>query len=126
MFLKENFQSGSSKVQTTDVRVIAATNKDFWQLVRKFFREDLCYRLDTVQISLPPLQDNQQDIVEIFRKFVHEFSTKYDSVFKGFLMMPRIQFLGGTRKYTGIKKCSGTTSSTRKSQFIDVERLQNI
>ena len=57
----EFFRVGSSKVQTTDVRVIAATNKDLWQLVEEnSFREDLYYRLDTVQISLPPLRDRQQ------------------------------------------------------------------
>ena len=81
----EYFRVGSSKVQTTDVRVIAATNLDLWKLVESGdFREDLYYRLDTVQIQLPPLRDRQEDIVPIFKKFVQEFSARYDSVFKGF------------------------------------------
>lgn len=72
-------------MQTTNVRIIAATNKDLWKLVEEdAFREDLYYRLDTVQIHLPPLRDRQEDIIEIFRKFVQEYSTRYDSVFKGF------------------------------------------
>lgn len=51
----EFFRVGSSKVQTTDVRVIAATNQDLWKMVQEgTFREDLYYRLDTVQIKLPP------------------------------------------------------------------------
>lgn len=81
----EFFRVGSSKVQTTDVRVIAATNLNLWKLVQDgSFREDLYYRLDTVQIHLPALRERQEDVVPIFRKFVQEFSAKYDSVFKGF------------------------------------------
>ena len=81
----EYFRVGSSKMQTTNVRVIAATNKDLWDEVNEGnFREDLYYRLDTVKIKLPPLRDRQEDVVPIFRKFVNEFSSRYDSVFKGF------------------------------------------
>ncbi|NBC04201.1 MAG: AAA domain-containing protein [Bacteroidetes bacterium] len=81
----EFFRVGSSKMYTADVRVIAATNKDLWELVKEgSFREDLYYRLDTVKIKLPPLRDRKEDIIPIFRKFVTEFSSKYDSVFQGF------------------------------------------
>ena len=79
----EYFRVGSSEVKTTDVRVIAATNKDLWQHVQDGdFREDLYYRLDTVKIKLPPLRERPDDVMPIFRKFVTEFSAKYDSVFK--------------------------------------------
>jgi transcriptional regulator with PAS, ATPase and Fis domain len=123
----EFFRVGSSKVQTTDVRVIAATNKDLWKLVEEdSFREDLYYRLDTVQISLPPLRDRQEDIVEIFRKFVQEFSTKYDSVFKGFSddareLLVSYRWPGNIRE---LRNVAEQLVVLEKSQFIDVERLQ--
>lgn len=80
----EYFRVGSSKLEKTDVRVVAATNKDLWQQVQKGkFREDLYYRLDMVSIKLPPLRERQEDILPLFNRFVQEFSGKYDSVYKG-------------------------------------------
>ena len=69
---------GSSKVLKTDVRVVAATNINFYQALEKEkFRPDLYYRLNTVPIFLPPLRDRKEDIHLLFRKFVNDFSAKY-------------------------------------------------
>ncbi len=74
----EYIRVGSSKVQKTDVRVIAATNKDLLQLVEKGkFREDLYYRLSTVPIRVPALHDRPEDIHLLFRKFTADFADKY-------------------------------------------------
>jgi len=74
----EYIRVGSSKVQKTDVRVIAATNKDLLQLVQSGkFREDLYYRLSTVPIRVPALHDRREDIHLLFRKFAADFADKY-------------------------------------------------
>jgi transcriptional regulator with PAS, ATPase and Fis domain len=74
----EFIRVGSSKVQKTDVRVIAATNKDLLQLVQQGrFREDLYYRLNTVPIRVPSLRDRKEDIPVLFRKFAVDFAEKY-------------------------------------------------
>ena len=74
----EFIRVGSSKVQKTDVRVIAATNKDLLQLVdQNKFREDLYYRLSTVPIRVPALKERKEDIVLLFRKFAVDFAEKY-------------------------------------------------
>ncbi len=74
----EYIRVGSSKVQKTDVRVIAATNKDLLQLVQQGkFREDLYYRLSTVPIRVPALHDRKEDIHLLFRKFAVDFAEKY-------------------------------------------------
>lgn len=74
----EFIRVGSSKVQKTDVRVIAATNKDLLQLVQQGkFREDLYYRLSTVPIRVPALHDRPEDIHLLFRKFAVDFAEKY-------------------------------------------------
>lgn len=74
----EFIRVGSSKVQKTDVRVIAATNKDLLQLVQVGkFREDLYYRLSTVPIRVPALADRPEDIHILFRKFAADFADKY-------------------------------------------------
>ena len=74
----EYIRVGSSKVQKTDVRVIAATNKDLLKLVEQNkFREDLYYRLSTVPIRVPALSARKEDIVLLFRKFAADFADKY-------------------------------------------------
>ena len=74
----EFMKVGSSDVQKTNVRVVAATNVKLKEAVEKGkFREDLYYRLNTVQIDLPPLRDRKEDIILLFRKFASDFATKY-------------------------------------------------
>ncbi len=74
----EFIRVGSSKVQKTDVRVIAATNVDLHQRMEQGrFREDLFYRLNTVPIFVPPLRDRGEDIILLFRKFASDFAEKY-------------------------------------------------
>jgi transcriptional regulator with PAS, ATPase and Fis domain len=74
----EFIRVGSSKVQKTDVRVIAATNKALLELTeRNKFREDLYYRLSTVPIRVPALRDRKEDIPLLFRKFAVDFAERY-------------------------------------------------
>jgi len=74
----EYIRVGSSKVHKTDVRVIAATNKDLLEQVHSGkFREDLYYRLSTVPIRVPALHDRKEDITLLFRKFAVDFAEKY-------------------------------------------------
>ena len=74
----EYIRVGSSKVQKTDVRVIAATNKELIEYTHtNKFREDLYYRLNTVPIRVPALRDRKEDIYLLFRKFVTDFADRY-------------------------------------------------
>ncbi|MGA0257647.1 MAG: sigma-54 interaction domain-containing protein [Saprospiraceae bacterium] len=74
----EYIKVGSSKVQKTDVRIIAATNVDLTEKVKAGkFREDLYYRLNTVPIRVPALHERREDIPILFRKFASDFADKY-------------------------------------------------
>ena len=74
----EFIKVGSSLVQKTNVRIVAATNVNMQEAIKKGrFREDLYYRLSTVEIHLPPLRERKDDIHLLFRKFASDFATKY-------------------------------------------------
>ncbi|MCF6294886.1 MAG: sigma-54 dependent transcriptional regulator [Flavobacteriaceae bacterium] len=74
----EFIKVGSSKTQQTDVRIVAATNSNMFDAIKKGkFREDLYYRLSTVEIHLPPLRNRKEDIHLLFRKFASDFALKY-------------------------------------------------
>ncbi|MEL1239841.1 sigma-54 interaction domain-containing protein [Flavobacterium flavipallidum] len=74
----EFLKVGSSQVQKTDVRIVAATNVNLFNAIEKGkFREDLYYRLSTVEIALPPLRERKEDIHLLFRKFAADFAHKY-------------------------------------------------
>ncbi|MCO6357269.1 sigma-54 interaction domain-containing protein [Roseivirga pacifica] len=100
----EFIKVGSSKVQKTDVRVVAATNVNLIQAVEKGkFREDLYYRLSTVPIFVPPLRDRGNDVDLLFRKFATDFAEKYrvesiklDDAAKAVLL--RFRFPGNIRQ----------------------------
>ena len=75
----EFIKVGSSNVQKTNVRIVAATNVNMQEAIRKSkFREDLYYRLSTVEINLPPLRERTDDIHLLFRKFCSDFAQKYN------------------------------------------------
>lgn len=118
---------GSSSLSKTDVRVIAATNRDMWQMVKEgTFREDLYYRLDTVKIQLPPLRERQTDILPLFRKFAGEYAARYDSVFKG-LTDDAMELLNSYRWPGNIRELRNVAEQLvvlEKSQIVDKERLQ--
>lgn len=74
----EFIKVGSSKVEKTDVRIIAATNVNLQERINDGkFRDDLFYRLNTVPILIPPLRERKEDILLLFRKFARDFSDKY-------------------------------------------------
>lgn len=82
----EFIKVGSSKVQKTNVRIVAATNVKLAEAVKKNkFREDLFYRLNTVPIVLPSLRERKEDIHLLFRKFASDFASKY--------RMPTVQLM---------------------------------
>ena len=87
----EFIRVGSSKVQKTNVRVVAATNVNVQEAIkRNKFREDLYYRLNTVPIVVPSLRERKEDIVLLFRKFASDFADKY--------RMPSVQLSEGARQ----------------------------
>ncbi len=74
----EFLKVGSSQVQKTDVRIVAATNVNMMAAIKKErFREDLYYRLSTVEINIPPLRERREDMYLLFRKFAADFAQKY-------------------------------------------------
>lgn len=87
----EFIKVGSSKVQKTDVRIVAATNVNLTQAIAEGrFREDLYYRLNTVPIQIPPLRERGEDVLLLFRKFAADFAEKY--------RMPAIQLTEDAKK----------------------------
>lgn len=87
----EFIKVGSSKVEKTNVRIIAATNVNLAQAITNGnFREDLYYRLNTVPIKIPPLRERKDDIVLLFRKFAADFAENYH--------MPAIQLTDDAKK----------------------------
>ena len=74
----EFLKVGSSQTQKTDVRIVAATNINMFEAIKKEkFREDLYYRLSTVEINIPPLRERTDDVHLLFRKFASDFGQKY-------------------------------------------------
>ena len=103
----EFIKVGSSKVQKTDVRIVAATNVNLAEAVAQHrFREDLYYRLNTVPIVIPPLRDRPEDILLLFRKFASDCAEKY--------RMPAIQLEENARRLLVSYRWPG---NVRRSEF---------
>lgn len=76
---KEFMRVGGTKTKTLDVRIIAATNKDLLQEIeRGNFRKDLYYRLNVVQIYVPPLRERRDDILPLSLAFLGKYNRKYN------------------------------------------------
>jgi transcriptional regulator with PAS, ATPase and Fis domain len=102
----EFIKVGSSQVQKTNVRIVAATNVNMFDAIEKGkFREDLYYRLSTVDIPLPPLRDRKEDIHLLFRKFAADFSHKYK--------MPPIKLLEDAVQFLQKYRWSGNIRQLR-------------
>jgi transcriptional regulator with PAS, ATPase and Fis domain len=122
----EFIRVGSSKVQKTNVRVIAATNVNLHGAIEKGkFREDLYYRLNTVPIEIPPLRDRAEDVPLLFRKFSVDFSEKYgiapvrldDSALE---ILKRFSWPGNIRQ---LRNISEQVNVLEKNRFIQGEEL---
>ena len=115
----EFIKVGSSKVQKTDVRIIAATNVKLKEAVdKRKFREDLYYRLNTVPIIVPPLRDRGEDISLLFRKFASDFSDKnnMDPVRlddKAKILLTKYRFPGNIRELKNL---------TEQISILEIER----
>lgn len=124
----EFIKVGSSKVQKTDVRIVTATNLNMLRAIKKEkFREDLYYRLSTVEINLPPLRERKEDIHLLFRKFASDFGLKYkmptiklEDDAKELLL--RNQWEGNVRQ---LRNVTEQISVLEKRRTINVATLQN-
>ena len=123
----EFYKVGSSKVQKTNVRVVAATNVNLMPAIHTGkFREDLYYRLNTVPISIPALRERKGDIYLLFRKFALDFADKYKMpVVKltrdAQIMLQQYRWPGNIRQ---LKNVAEQMSVLEKERLIDVDILQ--
>lgn len=118
----EFIKVGSSQVEKSDVRVVAATNMDMVKAVEKGkFREDLYYRLNTVPIRIPPLRERKEDITLLFRKFAGDCAEKY--------MMPAITLTDDAREMLKNYRWPGNIRQlkniTEQISIIEQERVIN-
>lgn len=122
----EYIRVGSSKVLKTDVRVVAATNKDLLELTHKNkFREDLYYRLNSVPIKVPPLRERKEDINLLFRKFTGDFADKYKSksiqlTSDAQQLLQEYPFPGNVRE---LKNIAEQISVLSQNPIVDAEQL---
>ncbi len=123
----EFLKVGSSKVQKTNVRVVAATNVDIpAAILNGKFREDLFYRLNTVPISIPALKERKEDIYLLFRKFANDFAEKYRmppiSLDENAIrVLENYEWPGNVRQ---LKNITEQISIIEKKRVIDAETLK--
>lgn len=121
----EFIRVGSSKVLTTDVRVIAATNVNLLHAVSQGkFREDLYYRLDAVTIKMPALRERPTDINLLFRKFASDFSAKYGMAKislteEASIMLRKYRWPGNIRQLKNVAEKVSVLESERISAGMD-------
>lgn len=122
----EFMRVGSNKVLKTDIRVLAATNVDLEERVRKGkFREDLYYRLNTVMIKVPALRERPDDIPVLFRKFASDFADKYRTTSvrldeKAQLVLENYSWKGNIRE---LKNVAERVSLMSEEKIITAEEL---
>lgn len=134
----EYLRVGSSKVQKTNVRVVAATNVDVYDAVQKGkFREDLYYRLNTVPLKIPSLRERKEDIYLIFRKFIADFTDKYRSpniqltddaqeVLRNYSWPGNVRQLKNIAEQIAVLEKERTVDSFILSQYIPFENKSNL
>lgn len=125
----EFIRVGSSKTQKTDVRIVAATNVNLEEQVRKGkFREDLYFRLNTVPIRVPSLRDRTEDIYMLFRKFASDFAEKYRTT--PVQLEERAQLLLETYRWPGnirqLKNVAEQLSVMSETKLVEAEALIEI
>jgi transcriptional regulator with PAS, ATPase and Fis domain len=124
----EFMKVGSSVVQKTNVRVIAATNVNLLQLIQNGrFREDLYYRLNTIPINIPPLRERKDDIYLLFRKFAGDFAEKYrmpvvSLTDEARILLENYEWRGNIRQ---LKNITEQLSIIEESREIDENILQH-
>ncbi|WP_426476414.1 sigma-54 interaction domain-containing protein [Chryseobacterium sp. CBSDS_008] len=117
----EFMKVGSSQVQKTNVRIVAATNVNMMKAIHDGrFREDLFYRLNTVQIDMPPLRERKGDVHLLFRKFAIDFAEKY--------RMPELELEQSAVHYIENYSFPGNVRQLRNlvEQMTVVERNRNV
>jgi DNA-binding NtrC family response regulator len=125
----EFIRVGSNKVLKTDVRIIAATNVDLEDRIKKGkFREDLYYRLNTVSIRVPALRERQEDIFMLFRKFAVDFAEKYrmqpiQLEDRARLLIENYSWPGNVRE---LKNVAEKVSVLSEDRFLSTEKLLDI
>jgi DNA-binding NtrC family response regulator len=125
----EFIRVGSNKVFKTDVRIIAATNVDLEDRIKKGkFREDLYYRLNTVSIRVPALRERQEDIFMLFRKFAVDFAEKYrmqpiQLEDRARLLIENYSWPGNVRE---LKNVAEKVSVLSEDRFLSTEKLLDI
>jgi transcriptional regulator with PAS, ATPase and Fis domain len=124
----EFIKVGSSKVQKTDVRVVAATNVNIPEAIEKGrFRQDLYYRLNTVPIAIPSLRERKGDIILLFRKFAADFAEKYrvpvlQLTNDAAEMLEAYRWPGNIRQ---LRNVTEQISIIEKNRLIDAKTLNN-
>lgn len=122
---KEITMIGSTKVQKVDVRIVAATNSDLLEMVAKgSFREDLYYRLNVINIEMPPLRERKDDIPLLIRYFIRKYSSEFNKSKisiseKALEIMQRYAWIGNIRELENVVQ----RSILMCDSIIDVQHL---